>query len=199
LHVVRPALKPYAPTIDFILEETVAFGDLFALLIALPVELVIEYIPKSMRADEDAMNSRESTFLGNFESRRHAQQGVDEGLPITSSPYPVWANDENARNPSFANIYNGPPTPPPEQHALPKATANIYTSRASASPSPEPIPVPMPFASGSAHKRPTYVAHSTDSEIGYNVEPVDPAFPWPEHQQATHQTLPPGFCPSVQA
>lgn len=193
LHVIRPVLKPYTPTIDYFLEHGAVFGDFFALLVSIPVEMAAEYLPQSWHANEEAMNSQPSAFLGEFEANRRPQldsHTSSSGLPSSGSAHPVWhpppmANDGTAENPSFANIYHGPPTPPLEKQSASAMHSDEWRRYPS-------LPSAYPAT-------PAQTRHSTnaDDETGYKVDPTP--FPWPGQQaDPATSTLPPGFHPSVQ-
>jgi hypothetical protein len=209
LHIVRPVLKPYAPTIDFVLEHTASIGDFIALLISIPVEIFASYLPKSWHANEEEINSRESAFLGEFETNRIQPEPRESysGMPQSNTPYPVWQpsslppNDKNVASSSFATIYQGPPTPPLERQTASAHTRNAsdewkpYPNYPSAFvPMPVPSPAPTGFPSSMADPRPHSTSDNED-EAGYDVQPS--AFPWPTSIPGD-STLPPGFRPSVQ-
>jgi hypothetical protein len=169
--------------------------------------MIGSFLPRSWHADEQDTNSRESAFLGEFENQRvqPEQPKSYSGMPQPSGPYQVWHpsplhRDEHVENPTFANIYQGPPTPPLEQQAAPSRVDSDewrpYPTFPSAyAPMPHHDPAPLASSMAPLHSQPST---SDEDDAGYDVQP--PSFPWPNQPTTTpgQSMLPPGFRPSVQ-
>jgi hypothetical protein len=175
--------------------------------------MVTSCFPRSWRANEDATNSQESAFLGEFEHNRKHDAIISpetvphEGMPSSTGSYQMWhaptvVEDGTAESVTFANIYKGPPTPPPEQlHPRDSFESQEWRRYSNLPPrfSPTPIPIPPPLASASHHAGLPSSSNpdNDDDDTGYDVRAA--AFPWPNPTPLVSTSeLPPGFRPSVQ-
>ncbi|KIY73900.1 hypothetical protein CYLTODRAFT_448503 [Cylindrobasidium torrendii FP15055 ss-10] len=83
LHIIRPVLKPYAPTVDAILDLCRMAGDIVFLMAATPIRAVIAYIPwfgTGQHAYDDDPTPVQTRSNSSF-----AGPGMGERTPSTSS------------------------------------------------------------------------------------------------------------------
>jgi hypothetical protein len=206
LHLIRPVLKPYTPTIDFILEHTASVGDFIALLLSIPVDLISPYLPKFTPrieevSEEPSPDRPPRELPASLRPGAPLQSGAAIRASSSGSPYQAWhpssladdGSDGPLPNPydrpgSQAKPYRGPPTPPPDHSDEWRG----YPAFPAAYP-PTPLAPAVPLASASA----AAAAH-TPSPMDERTADT----PWPNAPPAPAPfpagSLPPGFQPSLQ-